>query len=312
MRVCPCVFVCDHSDDELRYLRHLGLLTAEMDEIIAEARFEGLDAATIATDGSYTFSALTTLVGQRFAVLRELETMHRHVLHRVVAKKVAESKNLPWDTTAAATATTTHTSATTGSVVATTNSSSSGGSGSGSGGAAHEFDRMAEQVLHGTHELQYLRHCFRADAPGLFAKVLEDCMVYQRTRQSSPLSLLLEHVQSPFQQMKNTGLELLSKGLGSWGFGLSRVVKAVTEAPHPGAHRTVVLFVLGGITYKEVAQLRAVLDQQLQLDRSSGEAAAAVPWRVIVWTTRTISSEEVLATLFRPIAVGASAPTSAR
>jgi hypothetical protein len=302
---CACVCVCYPSDDELRYLRHLGLLTTAMDEIVAEARFEGLDTATIATDGSYTFSTLTTLVGQRFAVLRELETMHRHVLHRVVAKKVAESKNLPWDTTAANT--------TSGSAAAT--SSSSGGSGGGgvggSGGAAHEFDRMAEQVLQGTHELQYLRHCFRADAPGLLAKVLEDCMVYHRTRQSSPLSLLLEHVQSPFQQMKNTGLELLSKGLGSWGFGLSRVVKAVTEAPHPGAHRTVVLFVLGGITYKEVAQLRAVLEQQLQLDRSSGEAAA-VPWRVIVWTNRTISSEEVLATLFRPIAVGASAPTSAR
>ena len=94
--------VCTHSDDELRYLRHLGLLTTAMDEIVVEARFEGLDAATIATDGSYTFSTLTTLVGQRFAVLRELETMHRHVLHRVVAKKVAESKNLPWDTAAAA------------------------------------------------------------------------------------------------------------------------------------------------------------------------------------------------------------------
>lgn len=272
-----------------------------MDEIIAEARFEGLDAMTIATEGSYTLSTLTTLVSQRFAVLRELETMHRHVLHRVVAKKVAEAKNLPWDITAAAS---------TGSGVTTSGSSSSSGGSGNSDGTAHEIDRMAEQVLHGTPELQYLRQCFRAEAPGLLAKVIEDCLVYQRTRQASPLSLLLEHVQSPFQQMKNTGLELLSKGLGSWGFGLSRVVKAVTEAPHPGAHRTVVLFVLGGITYKEVAQIRSVLEQQLSLDNGgggNGSGEAAVPWRVIVWTTRTISSEEVLATLFRPIAVGPSA-----
>ncbi len=260
-----------NSDEELRYLRYLGVLTSSMEEIISEAKFEGITEET----SEYTLSSMSVLLQQRFACLRELQVMYYHVLHRIVAKKVAENKNIPWEAPSSS------------SGVSSANSSSA---------TAGDFNhrKIAEQVLSGTYELQYLRDLFKPDSPGLLARLIEDCFLYHRTRHSSPLSLLLEHIQSPFQQMKNTGLELLSKGLGSLGFGLSRVVKAATDTPHPGAHKTIVIFVLGGITYKEVAQVRSMLDKYHSQEQREDN------WRIVLLSNRTISSEEVISTLFRP------------
>jgi hypothetical protein len=49
---------------------------------------------------------------------------------------------------------------------------------------------------------------------GLIAGIVRDCFVYHHFQQSSYLPSIFEHIQSTFQQMKNKGLGLLSKGLG--------------------------------------------------------------------------------------------------
>lgn len=251
--------IIQFSDEELRYLRRLGVVTQDFEDIIAEVRFEGLteDAA------ESTLVSASALIMKKFSILQELQVMYTHVWNRIVAKKVAETRNIPWD------------SNTNTSII--------------------DHNRQAQAVLAGTYELQYLRDLIKPDAPGLLAKLLEDCVLYHRTHESSPLSLLFEHIQSPFQKMKNTGLELLSKGLGSFGFGLSRVVKAATEAPHPGSYKTIVIFVVGGITYKEVAQVRAMLEKYQSSDQGDES------WRIILLSNKTICSEEIISSLFQPI-----------
>jgi len=57
---------------------------------------------------------------------------------------------------------------------------------------------------------------------------------------------------------------------------------AVTHAPHPGDQATVVLFVVGGITWAEIGQLQQLL------------ADSAVAVRVIVGSTAVIAPEDSL------------------
>lgn len=245
----PCL---SFSDVELAYLRTLGVFRQDMQEIIDEARFEGLTTYEALEDAESTVECLREILLTRLNILEELQEMHRYFMQKVVLKK-------------------------TGSV---SSSASAGGLSSEAAYAA---------LAASSYEAQLLRGVLKADERGLLARLVEDCFLYQRTQQSSPASLLLEHIQSPFQQMKNTGLGLLSKGLGSLGLGMK--VASVNETPHPGAQRVLVLFVLGGITYKELAQVRAVLDKYS--DERSDQ-------RIVLLSTRTISSEEILACLFRP------------
>jgi hypothetical protein len=87
-----------------------------------------------------------------------------------------------------------------------------------------------------------------------------------------------EHIESPLQQLKRAGMGLLSRGLGSLGF----------QAPVAGPADTgpveavVVVCVVGGLSYVEVGQVQAVLDQSSAaaggaLDRVIFVAPAMLP-----------------------------------
>jgi hypothetical protein len=49
---------------------------------------------------------------------------------------------------------------------------------------------------------------------GLVARITQECLQVKSHQKSSMLSQLLEHVETPLQQLTRTGLGLLSRGLG--------------------------------------------------------------------------------------------------
>lgn len=70
------------------------------------------------------------------------------------------------------------------------------------------------------------------------------------------------------------------------GFGGSENEEVTGE--HPGSNDVIVLFVIGGISYKEVGQVQAVL-QEYQFLSSN---------RIILMSNNTICAEEVLQSVF--------------
>jgi len=75
--------------------------------------------------------------------------------------------------------------------------------------------------------------------------------------------------------------------LCSLGFGFGSQVASVATTPHPSDQPTLVLFILGGISFKEVGQVQQALTKH------------AVPnTRVIILSTRLVSAENVLYSFF--------------
>lgn len=71
------------------------------------------------------------------------------------------------------------------------------------------------------------------------------------------------------------------------GFGFGSQVASVATTPHPADQPILVLFVLGGISYKEVGQVQQMLSKY------------AVPnTRVIILSTRLVSAENILYSFF--------------
>ena len=56
-----------------------------------------------------------------------------------------------------------------------------------------------------------------------------------------------EHIETPLQQLKRTGMSLISQGLGRFGFG--NVVSNIVTSPHPADNSTIVIVVIGGNHY---------------------------------------------------------------
>lgn len=63
----------------------------------------------------------------------------------------------------------------------------------------------------------------------------------------------LEFIESPLQQMKRAGLGLLTQGFSRFGFSSS------AAKPSPADQPVLILFVLGGLTFKEVGQVKAAI-----------------------------------------------------
>lgn len=63
------------------------------------------------------------------------------------------------------------------------------------------------------------------------------------------------HVESSLAQLKRAGLGLLTSGLGKLGLG-----SPGSAAPHPGDNNIIVIFVVGGISFEEVGQLKRLIE----------------------------------------------------
>lgn len=91
-----------------------------------------------------------------------------------------------------------------------------------------------------------------------------------------------EHIETPLQQLKRAGLGLLSQGLSFFGTNVS----PVAPPPSPRDHNTVILFVLGGISFRELMQIRQEVD-----------AAIGRKVRIIVGSNRLVAGEDAPAAL---------------
>jgi hypothetical protein len=80
--------------------------------------------------------------------------------------------------------------------------------------------------------------------------------------------------------------------------GFGQKIKAVTEAPHPGTMKVVVIVVVGGISYKEITQVRQVIEEFSQ--QGKNELSIQNLQRVILVSTTFISNEDVVLNIFRP------------
>jgi len=112
-----------------------------------------------------------------------------------------------------------------------------------------------------------------------------------------PLDMLL-HVESPLEKIKRAGLGFLTKGLSLWGGGgavvrgSGRSINANGE-PHPADYDTLVVFVIGGISYRELGQVR----EQLELYYSKEEGANTYTkkrMKVILGSTGILSAVDLL------------------
>jgi hypothetical protein len=113
---------------------------------------------------------------------------------------------------------------------------------------------------------------------------------------------ILTHVQSPLERLKRAGLGLLSRGFSLWNGEsaaiapkLGRGVNADGLA-HPADYDTLVVFVVGGVSYREIAQIQEQVELYYDTnDALSGELPRHKKRiRVIVGSTRTISSSNLL------------------
>ena len=130
------------------------------------------------------------------------------------------------------------------------------------------------------------------DADGLVGWHAASCR-----RITLPLQMLM-HVQSPLEKLKQAGLGLLNKGLSLWGSsdsivqGVGRSINSDGQA-HPADYETLVVFVIGGISYRELSQIQ----EQLELyysNHDEDERYETKRMRVIVGSSRTYSSVNML------------------
>jgi hypothetical protein len=137
--------------------------------------------------------------------------------------------------------------------------------------------------------------------PGLLARIVQDCISYKSQKNNlfaaSPLSpstthgnlmKLLEHIENPFQQLAKKGFGLLSRGLGRLGFGTENEDSRMVE--HPGNNDTLVVFIVGGISFKEVGQVQSLLQEYQNITGT----------KVILMSNNVVSSEELLQLVFNP------------
>ena len=91
-----------------------------------------------------------------------------------------------------------------------------------------------------------------------------------------------EHIETPLQQLKRTGISLLSQGLGRFGFG--SVANNIITSPHPSDNNTIVIMMIGGITFKEIYEVQKVISTYRQNDVAN----------IIIISTNILSPDDLL------------------
>jgi hypothetical protein len=134
---------------------------------------------------------------------------------------------------------------------------------------------------------------------------VDDRLGIGKGRNSNKISFPLEilsHVQSPLERLKRAGFGLLSKGFSLWNGEAAAIAPKhgrgvnVDGLAHPADYDTLVIFVVGGVSYREIAQIQEQVELYYDTNTaSSGELLRHKKrMRVIVGSTRTISSSNLL------------------
>ena len=127
------------------------------------------------------------------------------------------------------------------------------------------------------------------ESPGLLSRIVKDCLSLKSDKSSFLLGTF-EYIESPLQQMKRAGLGMLNMGLGSLGF--STPVSEPTK-PDPSKHSTIVIFVYGGVSYKEIGQIYdAVEAHDRQKSNIKGKR------KIVVMSNKIVNNEDMFLSLF--------------
>ena len=110
-----------------------------------------------------------------------------------------------------------------------------------------------------------------------------------------PLDFVM-HVESPMAKIKRAGLGLLSKGFSLWG-GSNDVLQGEGRAintnglPHLADFDVLVVFIIGGVSYRELGQVR----EQLEVYYGNGDDAYKKSRiKIIIGSTYTLTSADLL------------------
>ena len=126
--------------------------------------------------------------------------------------------------------------------------------------------------------------CPRVSAGKLFCSRIYLYLLCMLTEVSAaPAAIILVTIRVQCNPKTDPFTLLFSLG---FGFG-SQVASSVVTSPQPSDQPVLVLFVLGGISYKEIGQVQQLLSQR------------AVPkTKIIVLCTRIVNAENVMYTFF--------------
>lgn len=145
---------------------------------------------------------------------------------------------------------------------------------------------------------------------GLLASIAKEILAVDLLNPNEKvLPLLFDVIETPLQKMTRKGLGLLTQGLGRWtlenfltldellilwmgrfGFGSSTSVVGNDAVPHPTERENIVICVIGGISFNELAQVRRILEEY--------HAHSTKTHRIWILSNKIINTEELLTQLF--------------
>ena len=152
----------------------------------------------------------------------------------------------------------------------TNNESASGGGGGGGGGI--EFASLASYLVY-----DFLSSRYASIPPS-----------------GTPSLSLFEYIESPLAKLTRQGMGLLSSGLGAlWGGGGSdnSSTSGSSALPSVGQHPVLVLYMVGGVSYKEIAEVR----DMVQKLKSNGLLEHEV--EVYIGSNKSVSGMEIVVDL---------------
>ena len=110
----------------------------------------------------------------------------------------------------------------------------------------------------------------------------------------TPSLSLFEYIESPLAKLTRQGMGLLSSGLGAlWGGGGSdnSSTSGSSALPSVGQHPVLVLYMVGGVSYKEIAEVR----DMVQKLKSNGLLEHEV--EVYIGSNKSVSGMEIVVDL---------------
>jgi len=103
------------------------------------------------------------------------------------------------------------------------------------------------------------------------------------------VALGVRHVDNALLKLARAGLGLLTQGLGSFGLSGSALG---SQQPQPWEHGDVVVFVLGGLTFAEVAEVEAAVARAFDVGGPSR------PPRVVLGSTSLVGPDQMFTQVF--------------
>eukprot|EP01041_Mallomonas_annulata_P000384 gene384-698_t len=136
----------------------------------------------------------------------------------------------------------------------------------------------------------------KSQAQGVISSIIEDVFRHPEETELTNgrfLRMGIKHVDNPLLKLARAGLGLLSQGLGRFGLGGG----VAAQQSRPWDHKTVVVFVIGGLSFAEVGQVEHII--------STWKSLGVDKHRVILGSTAMISPDDVYNHIYRNMRTGA-------